>query len=146
MVDRINEIARYADYFLPGIGEGYLLTGKSEKGEIADYYLSQGIDNVIIKTGPEGAYAKWRTDDGYQTLEKGGYRLKEVVDTVGAGDGFAVGVITGLLENLPMEKILERANAIGAIQVSHISDNENLPTPEQLAMFIENHQTGGRAL
>lgn len=60
----------------------------------------------------------------------------EVVDTVGAGDGFAAGVITGLLDGLDDEHILERANAIGAIQVTSVSDSEGLPTVQELADFI----------
>lgn len=140
MIERINEIAKYADYFLPGIEEGHILTGNTEMEAIADYYLNMGIKGVIIKAGPKGAYGKWRTSDEIQVLEKEGFHLDEVVDTVGAGDGFAVGIVTGLLENLSKETMIERANAIGAIQVSHISDNENLPNRKQLTEFIEKHK------
>lgn len=136
MVSRLNEIAGLADYVLPGIGEGEVLAGTSNQEEIADFYLEKGAKAAIIKTGPAGAFAKWRTDQGYEQVFVPGFKLKQVVDTVGAGDGFAAGVLTGILEGLSMEQILERANAIGAIQVSHISDNENLPTPARLADFI----------
>ena len=51
-----------------------------------------------------------------------------MVDTVGAGDGFAAGVISATLEGLDDKKILERGNAIGAMQVMNLSDNEGLPT------------------
>lgn len=144
MVERINEIASQADYVLPGIGEGFILTGYAEKEEIADFYLDRGAKGVIVKAGSNGAYAKCIQEDG-RIFEQNryGFKLAQVVDTVGAGDGFAVGVITGLLEQLPMEDILTRANAIGAIQVSHISDNENLPTREKLAAFIDGYKTNG---
>ena len=36
--------------------------------------------------------------------------------------------------------MIERANAIGAIQVSVESDNEGLPTQEELQAYIEKHQ------
>ena len=62
----------------------------------------------------------------------------DVVDTVGAGDGFASGVITSLLEGLDDEHLLERANAVGAIQVTSVSDSEGLPTAGELAEFIAN--------
>ena len=64
-----------------------------------------------------------------------GYTVKKVVDTVGAGDGFATGVITGLMENLPLDKAVKRGTAIGAIQVMSRGDNEGLPTREELANF-----------
>lgn len=142
MIQRINQMAAFADYVLPGISEGQLLTGHETKEKIADFYLAQGSRGVIIKLGPAGAYVKVKTATGELEETVAGFKLAEVVDTVGAGDGFAVGVITGLLENLSWSEILTRANAIGAIQVSHISDNENLPTPAQLASFIADHEGG----
>lgn len=143
MVARINEIASLCDFVLPGIGEGFILTGYTEPEQIAQFYLDLGAHGVIIKKGPNGAFAMWQEQDGIHTLDAPGFRLAEVVDTVGAGDGFAVGVITSILENLSMPDLLQRANAIGAIQVSHISDNENLPTPERLADFIKGHTQEG---
>lgn len=143
MVARINEMAALADYVLPGLSEGQRLTGKETKEEIADFYLGQGSQGVIIKLGPAGAYVKVKTAAGLVEEVIPGFKLKEVVDTVGAGDGFAVGVITGLLEGLEWPAILKRANAIGAIQVSHISDNENLPTPQRLAEFIAAYEGSG---
>ena len=59
------------------------------------------------------------------------------MDTVGAGDGFAVGVLSGIIEGKNMFESVERGNAIGAIQVTHISDNEGLPTHEELEDFIK---------
>lgn len=50
---------------------------------------------------------------------------------------FAAGVISGILENLEDNKILERGNAIGGIQVMHLSDNEGLPTVDELDNFFE---------
>ncbi|MDR2976590.1 MAG: sugar kinase [Streptococcaceae bacterium] len=139
MIARINEIASLVDYILPGLSEGELLTGKMGRDEIADFYLNLGVKSVIIKCGPEGAYAKWVTDESVETAFVSGFKLDKVVDTVGAGDGFAVGIITGILENLEMNEMLVRANAIGAIQVCHISDNENLPSSEQLETFIKSY-------
>lgn len=61
---------------------------------------------------------------------------KKVVDTVGAGDGFAVGVLSGLLKGLPVSECAKRGNAIGSIQVQHRGDNEGLPTEEILQTYM----------
>ncbi|WP_028983641.1 sugar kinase [Sporolactobacillus terrae] len=144
MIKRINQLAGRCDVVLPGFREGKRLTGRTTREAIADFYLSNGAKTVIVKLGSTGAYCKRQQSDGQfvETLVPS-FRVDHVVDTVGAGDGFAVGVITGLLEALSDKKILERANAIGAIQVQHISDNEALPSRNQLAAFIEKtaHQT-----
>ena len=66
--------------------------------------------------------------------------VDKVVDTVGAGDGFAVGVISGILEGRTIKESVRRGNAIGAIQVMNISDNEGLPTKEELDKFIETNK------
>lgn len=58
--------------------------------------------------------------------------MAEVVDTVGAGDGFAVGLISGLLENLGMAEAVQRANWIGSRAVQSRGDMEGLPRREEL--------------
>jgi 2-dehydro-3-deoxygluconokinase len=138
MVARINQLAGLCDVVLPGFREGKRLTGRATKEAIADFYLNNGAKTVIIKLGNTGAYCKRLNEDGRvdETVVPA-FHVEHVVDTVGAGDGFAVGVITGLLEALPDREVLERGNAIGAIQVQHISDNEGLPNRKQLATFIE---------
>ena len=62
------------------------------------------------------------------------------MDTVGAGDGFAVGVISGKLEGLSLRDSVVRGNAIGSIQVENVSDNEGLPTPEDLKRFYAEYE------
>ena len=61
------------------------------------------------------------------------------MDTVGAGDGFATGVISGCLEKLPMAEAVRRGNAIGAIVITSKGDNENLPTRDELIKFMGNN-------
>ena len=57
-------------------------------------------------------------------------------DLAGAGDGFAAGVLTGLMEGLSMRDAV-RGAAIGAIQVMSRGDNEGLPTPAELERFMK---------
>lgn len=133
MIKVINELASQCDLILPGVSEGAILTGSSEPEKIADFYQKLGVKDVIIKEGSKGAYV--RSDS--ESFRQKGFKVKKVVDTVGAGDGFAVGIISGKLENLDMKESVVRANAIGAIQVTFVSDNEGLPTREELDKFIK---------
>ncbi|MBE6023980.1 MAG: sugar kinase [Cellulosilyticum sp.] len=133
MVKTINKIAFRCDTVLPGISEGKILTGYSNEKDIAQFYLDHGVKNVVIKLGPKGAYV--RTQEGEAYID--GYKVDKVIDTVGAGDGFAVGFISGLLEGKDVKECADRANAIGALQVMHKGDNEGLPTKEQLFSFME---------
>lgn len=133
MVNTINDLATRCDWFLPGLGEGKILTGLSTPEEIADYYLARGVSLVVIKLGPEGAYYKSVEEEGYVD----GFKVDQVVDTVGAGDGFAVGVISAMLEKLPIAEAVKRGNAIGALAVMSPGDMDGLPTREELAKFMQ---------
>ncbi|KRM42004.1 sugar kinase [Lentilactobacillus parafarraginis] len=131
----INELASYADIVLPGINEGKILVGTGDPEKIADFYLNQGRTNtVIVKVGAKGAFVK--TNDGIAEYVSG-FKVKQVVDTVGAGDGFALGVITALLEKKPIQEAVLRGNAIGAMQVQTPGDNDGYPTREQLQGFYQ---------
>jgi 2-dehydro-3-deoxygluconokinase len=129
-----REIAQFSDVILPGFDEGELITGKTTPEEIASELIGSQDKVVIIKLGSRGAY--------YQTSQKSGYvagfPVKQVVDPVGAGDGFAAGIISGLLRNDSLEETVKRANAIGAIVVGVHGDVEGLPTNEEITGYLSN--------
>ncbi|WP_027699728.1 sugar kinase [Weissella oryzae] len=136
MTTTINELAKYGQIVLPGIDEAEILMGSSEPEEIADFYLnnSEVTKTVIVKLGPAGAYVKNEGEEAGQLVP--GFKVEHVVDTVGAGDGFALGVITGLIDGLDMYHAVERGNIVGALQVQTPGDNDGYPTPDELAKFI----------
>lgn len=131
MVETLNDLAKLADIVLPGTAEGLTLMGSEKPAKIADYYQSLGAKQVVVKVGPEGAYAREQTSSMIP-----GFKVETVVDTVGAGDGFATGVISGIIEGLSLNDAALRGNAIGAIQVQHSSDNEGLPTRKELEAYM----------
>lgn len=133
MLTVLNELAGCCDMVLPGLSEGEILTGKATVAEVGTFYLEQGSSSVIIKNGPGGAFVVTHND----CVEVPGFPVDKVVDTVGAGDGFAVGVVSGFLDGLSLEEATARGNAIGAMQVMTKGDNEGLPNREQLAAFME---------
>lgn len=111
----INDAAQYADIVMPGLNEGRILTGMDNERDIAGYYLQRGVQTVVIKMGgSHGTYIRTADDQEYRVPS---YHVDHVVDTVGAGDGFAVGFTS-------------------AIQVA--GDNEGLPTRDQLEAFQQN--------
>ena len=129
MVEKLNQLAFQADWVLPGIKEGMILTGQRTPEGIADFYLTRGVQAVIIKTGGDGAWFK--TAAGEQGAVAA-IKVDNVVDTVGAGDGFAVGVISALLEGRTLQQAIGRGNKIGALAIQVQGDSEGLPTREAL--------------
>ena len=128
MVEGLNSLAALADWVLPGIGEGEILTGYTQPEDIASFYLERGARGVIVKLGAEGAY--FRTADDAAMIA--GQPVANVVDTVGAGDGFAVGVISALLEGKTLPQAVARGNRIGALAIQVIGDSEGLPSRAEL--------------
>lgn len=130
----INDAAQYADIVMPGLNEGKILTGRENEKDVAEYYLQRGVKTVVIKLGgSNGTYI--RTED--QEYYVPSFHVDKVVDTVGAGDGFAVGFTSALLDNLDLEDAARRGAAIGALAIQVAGDNEGLPTRSQLDEFMQ---------
>lgn len=124
----LNALAAQADWVLPGLEEGQQLTGQHTPEEIAAFYRAAGATTVVVKLGAQGAYFDSAEASGYVAASP----VTRVVDTVGAGDAFAVGVISGLLERLSLQEAVQRATWMGARAVQARGDTEGLPTRAQL--------------
>lgn len=140
MCSVINQISHDATIFLPGIKEAQTLTNLTDIDEIANYYFQHSpvMKLIVIKDGSRGAYI--RTRSGQQDFVPS-FKVKKVVDTVGAGDGFALGLDTALLEGKDLKHAVACANAIGALAIQSQGDNTGYPTPAELADFIKTNQT-----
>ncbi|WP_372340029.1 sugar kinase [Pantoea trifolii] len=132
MRKQLNHLAEYADWVLPGEKEGLILTGYRQPEAIADFYLDKGVKAVVIKTGGDGAW--YKTADGQQG-QVAPIRVENVVDTVGAGDGFAVGLISALLEGKSLPQAILRGNKIGSLAIQVAGDSEGLPTRAALGDY-----------
>src|SRR5215217_1398845 len=60
----------------------------------------------------------------------------EVFNSVGAGDAFMSGFLSGWLREEPLEECLRLGNACGAIVVSRHGCSPAMPTPEELEYFL----------
>ncbi|NUU65791.1 sugar kinase [Enterobacteriaceae bacterium BIT-l23] len=129
MVQKLNHLACQADWVLPGLREGMILTGRKTPQGIADFWLERGVKAVIIKTGSDGAW--YKTAEG-ECGAVAAVKVDNVVDTVGAGDGFAVGAISALLEGKSLAQACRRGNHIGALAIQVSGDSEGLPTRDGL--------------
>ena len=126
-------IASQADIVLPGISEGQFLFHKDGYEDIAEGFLHLGASTVVVKLGEKGAYFSTRHKAGLVA----GYHVKQVIDPVGAGDGFAAGFLSGLLNGLTIEEAVKRGNAVGAIVTTVNGDIEGLPDSDLLVSFME---------
>lgn len=101
--------------------------------------LDSGIEQVAVKRGAAGATL---------FLAEGRYDADALpvtpVDTVGAGDAFSAGLISGILDGLDPRARLQRAGLLGAWAVSTRGDWQGLPTREELH-DLATHRPGDTA-
>lgn len=128
MREVLNALAVSADWVLPGIEEGRFLTGEDSAQGIAAFYRARGARLVVVKLGAEGAYYDGEQGRGFVPAVP----VARVVDTVGAGDAFAVGVVSALLEGLPLPQAVRRGAWMGARAVQVLGDTDGLPTRAEL--------------
>lgn len=131
----ILEIAGKSDVILPGVSECEFLFGTRDYEQAVQSFHEAGAETVIVKLGDKGAY--------YSTFDRKGYidsyPVKAVIDPVGAGDGFAAGVLSGFLDGLTISEAVKRGCAIGAMVCSTNGDMEGLPSKRELYQFCDSN-------
>jgi fructokinase len=115
-VVKMNE--EEADLLIGG-GSGHL------KEKIAEFRAKYHTQTICVTRGANGAII-WHDHKFY---EHPGFKV-EVVDTVGAGDAFLATFINGLLNNRPMQQVVEQACKVGAFVTSRRGAN---PVYEELS-------------
>lgn len=128
----LKEIVRKSDIVLAGVAEGEFLYGTRDCAELAGYVHKEGCGTVIIKRGERGAYYSNPLEAKYVDSLK----VAKVVDPVGAGDGFAAGVLSGQLDGLSLEQSVTRGCAVGAAVTMVSGDIEGLPDRKALASLL----------
>ncbi|GCE07652.1 5-dehydro-2-deoxygluconokinase [Dictyobacter aurantiacus] len=101
--------------------------------------LKLGPDLVIQKRGA-GSSLIHTISDGViaEPLEVPGFPV-EVKNILGAGDGFASGVLYGFVNGWDWYKTVRLANACGAILVTQHGCANFMPTHDEVMTFIQNH-------
>lgn len=127
----LREIAEQADIVFGGEDEFAILYPDASAPEAAALLQDAGCATVVLKRGPAGA----TVFAGDATVESHGFVI-DAVDTVGAGDAFVGGYLSGLLEGLDLVQTLHRANACGAMACLVPGDWEAAPTRRELARFL----------
>jgi len=107
------------------------ITGDVEEG--INTILASGIDLLVFKTGKEGSKLYYPNE---RMIEVDGFPV-EVLNILGAGDGFAGGFIYGYVQGWDDVKCCRLANACGAYLVTQPGCANFSPTLTQINEFVE---------
>lgn len=128
-------LAEEADYFLPGMEELHLLYDTEDVGDIMGKLKE--LDAVsIVKGGDNETYIVENNEISAVPY----FKVDQVIDTVGAGDGFCAGFIAGLLKGYSHKEAVRLGNYIGAMVIQMEGDWESLPTWERVEAAMNNRK------
>ncbi len=111
--------------------ECQVATGETEPYAAARALLAAGVELAIVKQGPNGVLGM--THD--EAVEVPPIHV-DVVNGLGAGDGFGGAVCHGLLSGWSLERILRFANATGAIVASRLECSTAMPTVDEVETML----------
>jgi len=124
-------LADEVDYFLPGMDELKLLYGMDDTEEI--FSKLKELKAVSVVKG--GNNETLLVEDGEVTSFPY-MSVENVIDPVGAGDGFCAGFVAGLLKGFNHQESVRLANMVGALVIQSEGDWEGLPTWEEVQAIM----------
>jgi 2-dehydro-3-deoxygluconokinase len=128
----ILELASLADYYLPGLDELHLLHQTEDLQTIVDQLRQLNAVCVVKGAGEETLWV------GTKEIARVPYHpVKRVVDTVGAGDGFCAGFLSGVLRGYTPVDAIQLGSVIGALVVQGPGDWESTPTWEAVESELQ---------
>lgn len=131
-LDSIAPALAYVDYFFANYEEASFLSGLTGRAEIAKKLMECGVKHVIIKLGKQGCYIKSADCEA----ESPAFINKSFFDTIGAGDNFAAGFITGILDGLSFSDCARFANATASISVGAVGATAGVKDKQQVLNLI----------
>jgi 5-dehydro-2-deoxygluconokinase len=105
--------------------------GETEPEKAADALLDAGVELAIVKQGPKGVLAKTRSE----RVESPPIPIRPL-NGLGAGDSFGGSLCHGLLADWPLQKVLQHANAAGAIVASRLECSTAMPTAAEIETLL----------
>lgn len=130
------EILSRLDFLLPNKEEALLITNTHDVHQAARRLLDLGVKTVLLKLGADGCLVA----TGDHLAELPGYHVSPVVDTTGAGDAFAGGFFSALIQGCNLHEAVTVGQAAAAIVITQVGGHEGAPSLTQLRNFsLERH-------
>jgi sugar/nucleoside kinase (ribokinase family) len=103
----IGVVKAYVDIVVLNRVEGQALSHSQEDEEIAEFLLSLGVNTVVLTKGDEGSVISTTSSTHVIEIEP-----VDAVDTMGAGDAYASGIIYGMARAWDLERAGRFASSV----------------------------------
>lgn len=127
----LRNLIEHVDIVLANEEEMTNMTGEGDYKKAAEVIRGLGPRLIVVKRGARGAYIL--SDEG--ALEVPPLKPPRIVDTTGAGDAFAAGLLVGLARGYELNKALTYASATAALKIAKLGSHE-APTHDEVIKFI----------
>ena len=125
-LDDVAGVLPEVDYFVPNDDEAAALTGERDPRRQAERLLELGAGTVVVTLGERGLIAASRDD----TFELPAPHV-DFVESSGAGDAFAAGLVYGLLQSwplAPLARVRQRDRRLG-VHAPRLHRRASSPAP-----------------
>ncbi|NNC11562.1 5-dehydro-2-deoxygluconokinase [Planctomonas sp. JC2975] len=129
------EVGRALEQVTVAVGnraECEIAVGETDPHRAADALLERGVELAVVKQGPRGVLAKTREE----TVEVAPVYV-DVVNGLGAGDGFGGALSFGLLQGWDLHRTIRFANAAGAIVAGRRECSTAMPTTAEVDALLK---------
>ena len=131
-LDAIKDLLRMTDILLPNRRGALELTKETDVRGAAKKLLSFGPEIVLITMGEEGSII-FITSAGEHRIPI--YKVKNVVDTTGAGDCFNSAFVSCIYKGMTPREAADFASASAALSVTKIGA-QSMPTLKEVEEFL----------
>jgi len=125
-------IIKNCNIILPNEAEIKLLFPGRKIDAIAEELVSSGVEILVVKMGIDGAIAY--TKNGKFKIKA--ILLEKILSSMGAGDAFNAGFLSGILENLDIVDCLKRGAVAGTFATMSLDSYQMAPSMEELNSFL----------
>ena len=126
--DDLKFLFPYMDIFVPNDEEIFLLTGEKDPYKNVQMLVDAGVKTAVVKIGKDGCLIGTR-DGILHVPAVAGVRC---VDTTGAGDSFAAGLIAGLAEGRSIMDCARLGCAAASCSIEQVGATDGVRSLEQV--------------
>ena len=129
----VEAVLPWTDYFIPSVEEAQALTGLTDLGDMARFFMDRGAGACIFTLGAEGAYYHDRSGD---TFRMPAFAIT-VKCTCGCGDAFNAGFAAGLVHGLGPKESVRLAQACSALNATGLGSQAGVVSLPDTLAFME---------
>lgn len=137
MAEILRPSLPHLDFFMPNIEEAEMVTGLTNRADVAKFFLDLGAGTVILKMGDQGASINRA---GEPELRVPAY-VVDVVDTTGCGDAFDAGMMLTTAMGWGVEEAAKFGAACGSLVATGLGSDAGIVDFDSTRAFMETAAT-----